>query len=310
MKKYLHVGCVAAAFFSTACGFVVTGDDALADEFAEFKANGGKCTSGTPPPPAGGALSSATRFSWRVFDGLLLPIVDEVGDVRYRRFLNDVEERDAARVALEHLAQVDPSKFSSSGEKLAFWVNAYNLLVLTAAAARFEADPAFRVDEDGFAFFDLRAHTVGGRTISMNEIEHGILRGSRFHSSTGSLPDEEWEALFALHKEAWDDGPPDPRVHFVLNCASQSCPPLPLRPLTGPAVIDEMDAATAAFLADEEVGASSGGISELFAFYQEDFDAVGGVQAFIERYRPTANIDLGRFLAYDWALNRSVDDEP
>lgn len=291
------------------CGFVVTGDDELADEFARFKAAGGDCAApGVDGPDGASPLPPA--YAAPVFDTLYRLVLGDVvapsGRVRYPILADDARRRGALDLAVAQLGVVDLAALSGD-DAIAFWVNAYNVIVLAGAAAGFAADPAFRVDQDAFSFFDRRVHDVGGRLFSLNEIEHGVLRGVRTHASTGSLPDDDWEALRALHVDAFGDAPIDARIHFVLNCASTSCPPLAPGPYVGATLDDALDAQTRAFLLDEDKGAGPGGISEIFAFYQEDFDAEGGAQAFIERYRTTSDVDLGRFLAYDWSLNLATD---
>lgn len=306
MRSELRLLGMVAALSTPGCGFVVTGDEALADEFARFKAAGGQCTA-APPPSTDGALGEATRFSSLIYGAVLAEVVAPSGRVRYAALLEDVEARAALAAAVQQVGEVDPRKLSSRGAKLAYWVNAYNVLTLSAAAHAFEADPAFRVDQNGFAFFDRREHRAGGRTLSLNEIENGILRGVRAHSSTAGLPEEEWAALQALHDDVWGGEPVDPRFHFILNCASTSCPSLMPFAFRGDDVDDQMEEATRAFLHDDARGAGPDGISEIFAFYAEDFDAAGGIAAFIGRYRDTAGVDLGRFLAYDWSLNVADD---
>jgi hypothetical protein len=299
---------IAVAFVlvaTNACGFVVSGDEALADEFARFKAAGGRCT-GTQTDTTG-ALANATAYNALVWGALLGEVVAPSGRVRYGQMKDDVEQQETIAIAKAQLADVDVTKLSSSAEKLAFWINAYNTLVLAGAAAGYAADPAFRVDAGGFAFFDRREHDVSGLLVSLNEIEHGVLRGTRLHGSTGALPDDEWAALSAFHTDAFGDEPFDARIHFVLNCASKSCPPLAPFQYRGSLLDDQLEAATSAYVHDETNGAGPAGISELFAFYQGDFDAEGGVAAFIGRYRSLSGVDVGRYIAYDWSLNLASD---
>lgn len=310
MRSSFVVGAGILAALCASCGFVVTGDDALADEFARFKAAGGNCAATSPDAPDARA-KPPTRYAHPVLQALLSGLQQDLvapsGRVRYGVLQEDERVQAGLDLAVAQLAAIDPAELATPADRLAFWINAYNTLVLASAAKAYAGDPAFRVDQDGFAFFDRREHDVGGALYSLNEIEHGVIRGARTHASTGSLPDAEWEALRAQHEAAFGGAPLDARVHFVLNCASTSCPPLAPFPYDGENLAAQMEAATAAFLADEEKGAGPNGVSELFAFYQEDFDAEGGVEAFIARYRPAGSFDAFRYLFYDWSLNVATD---
>jgi hypothetical protein len=132
-------------------------------------------------------------------------------------------------------------------------------------------------------FFQEKARS-GGRELSLNDIEHEILRKG-FH---------------------------EPRIHFVLNCASVSCPALPARALSGATLDSTLDAAANAFLLDptkNQIARDSElRLSSIFKWYRSDFEAAAGsLQAFIQRYWKGGGV-IGadapiRFLDYDWSLN-------
>ena len=105
----------------------------------------------------------------------------------------------------------------------------------------------------------------------------------------------------------------EPRIHFAIVCASLSCPDLRPEVYVGARIDEQLDAAARGFLADESKGLSTAGgdvaISKLFDWFEEDFDAGGGVVAFLRRYAPEAKDgtlagDVSPdFLTYDWTLN-------
>jgi hypothetical protein len=111
----------------------------------------------------------------------------------------------------------------------------------------------------------------------------------------------------------------DPRIHFAINCASRSCPPVRVEPYAGPRIEDQLDAATRAFLAAPgaiELTTSRGettlSVSTLFDWYADDFKAVGGALPFIGMYGPKEAADAAgsrktklAFQPYDWSLNVS-----
>jgi hypothetical protein len=291
-----------------ACGGFVSGDEELLDEFVTFKARGGQCAAPRDPrPPGGGPLSELSSYRWLVYRGLLAEVVTATGDVRYAGLNADAELLEAARLVTEQAARIDPGKLVGKSEKLAFWVNAYNALVLDTAARELAADDSFRVDKNAFAFFDQQVHAIGEEMFSLNEIENGVIRGDLYHSAIFGLSDGEKDRLLGWHADLWGGDPVDARFHFVINCASQSCPSLLAQPLTGESLEPMMEAATRDFLEDTVRGAGPEGISQIFAFYVTDFDVDGGIDAFVARYRDLAEVNTARFLPYDWGLNAAAN---
>ncbi len=182
--------------------------------------------------------------------------------------------------------EVRPETWSRQ-ERIVFWVNVYNARVLDGVRRRpglkSVLDVGRTLGVPTLKFFREKRRTAG-RSLSLNDIEHGILR-KQF---------------------------PDPRLHFVLNCASASCPVLPARALQASSLDSTLDAATLLFLRDTTKNrvAPDGSleISSIFKWYRGDFEtAAGGLPGFLaqymqtsERMRPEPKL---RFLDYDWSLN-------
>ena len=141
-------------------------------------------------------------------------------------------------------------------------------------------------------FFDRRRHDAGGRVVSLNDIEHRILR-----------------ARFA-----------EPRIHFAINCASNGCPPMRPQAYEADGIRDTLDAATRQFLASEwncrvDAGSKRIYVSRLFRMYAEDFagdvDSTEayrqGVLAFVAEHTGLSLAELGEYEVvynvYDWGLN-------
>ena len=128
---------------------------------------------------------------------------------------------------------------------------------------------------------------VAGQTLSLNEIEHGVIR------------------------TRWDE----PRVHACVNCASRSCPDLLGQAYRGDDRLD--DQLTAQFklwLRDETKGltlddAKKPMLSRIFLWYAGDFETRGGSPAYAAQYAPAgaARDALATmapsYFAYDWNLN-------
>ena len=172
-------------------------------------------------------------------------------------------------------------------DQIAFWVNVYNARVLEGVVRRPGLKSVLDVGRflgvPTLGFFRDKARS-GGRDLSLDDIEHRILC-KRFR---------------------------EPRVHFVLNCASASCPVLPSRALEAATLEATLEAATRAFLADTARNRVAPDatleLSSLFKWYRADFEAASGsLPAFIAEHAPSARpIDASariRFLDYDWALN-------
>jgi hypothetical protein len=128
--------------------------------------------------------------------------------------------------------------------------------------------------------------------------------------------DEKRTSLSSLQNRLRDEFK-DPRVHFALNCASRSCPPIRPEVYLAETLDAQLDEATRSFLASP--GAvlvnRSGGkveivVAKLFDRYADDFKASGGTLAFISKFGPesaAAAIAGGKaklsFADHDWRLN-------
>ena len=130
-------------------------------------------------------------------------------------------------------------------------------------------------------------------------------------------------SLTTLEKRLRDESD-DPRIHFAVNCASRSCPPIAEEPFRAGTLDAQLHQVTRAFLASpgavEVKRASSffGGstldvtISKIFDWYSGDFDSAGGIPAFLAEHAPAevagALREAGdkiklRHRKYDWSLN-------
>lgn len=260
-----------------------------------------------PEGQDGELLTDVSRLEHTLWDNVLADYASTTG-VDYSELLRDGEARYALRQYVRMLGQIDPRGLADRDEKLAFYVNLYNSNVVAGALDRLAETPDFRVDEDAFLFFDEPLVSFEGLLISLNVVEHALVRGDLGHSSSSvSSLDPATSALVSeLHDDLWDGEPFDPRIHFLLNCASRSCPALQPYALTGAVFEDTAEAATEAFLLDETKGAGGDGISRLFDWFISDFSAAGFASPsdFIGAYRDLDGVDTGTFLPYDWALNQ------
>ncbi|MFP3853525.1 MAG: DUF547 domain-containing protein, partial [Anaerolineales bacterium] len=147
-------------------------------------------------------------------------------------------------------------------QRLAFWINLYNALILDAII-RFQIG-----DRVPFRLFLKAAYEVCGYRFSADVIEHGVLRGNRPHPvyRLRMLTPDDPRAATAID-------PFDPRIHFALNCGARSCPPI--RFYIGDQIDQQLTQATASFLqgggAQVDLEQSTLRLSPIFKWYQHDF---------------------------------------
>ena len=195
----------------------------------------------------------------------------------------------------------------------AFLINLYNALVLHATVVL--GKPA-DTPEARTAFFSGATgatYDVAGATLSLDDIEHAILRRGPRGDARAFARDDPRRATFA---EALAR-PFDPRVHFALNCGAKSCPPV--KCFAAETLDSDLAAAARAFVASETtVDGTDVTTSKLLFWYGADFapdDAAAvarlatyvagtplgdALEAASKLYAPTL-----RFNDYDWAANES-----
>ncbi len=262
------------------------------------------------PAPAGSMLPVAADLN-RIVHAMEIEAYDvQRGGVDYDRLRHSpsyAEYRECAR----RLQSFDPASLSCREERLAFWINLYNALVVDAVI-RFGVK---RSVNEASGFFWRAAYSVGGQRFCAFDIEYGILRANSAHPAIpgrhfGSRDPRRRHSLPAL----------DPRIHFALVCAARACPPIAVY---DPGRIDEqLDLAARSFVNGGGVSidraAGEIGMSQIFRWYAPDFGgrplALGDKQPLLEfaaRYlvdEADRRFVLGgkrtvRFLPYDWSLN-------
>ncbi len=186
---------------------------------------------------------------------------------------------------LDVLAAVDPQSLSAD-QQFAFYTNAYNAWTIKLILSRY---PDIRsIKELGSLFkspWKKKLARIGGGLLTLDEIEHDILRKQFM----------------------------DPRVHFAVNCASRSCPPLQGEPFTGERLDEQLNRAATAFVNDPRFNRLEGDtlwVSKIFDWFAKDFngDVIG---YFIQFAEPPLGDQLTnnqarirvRYLDYDWTLN-------
>ena len=210
--------------------------------------------------------------------------------------------------ALANLAAVDPDALVSPEERLAYWMNTYNLWVVQAILDKLVDDPGYiGIESDNFVIFSTAYVQVGDVALTPNQLEHGVIRGDEY-AWDNYFPEQEalLEQAQQWHESLWEGGTVDARIHAGLNCASRSCPDILGGAFRAERLDADLNALAAAFVNNPAKGASSAGISQLFSWYGDDFEAdYGSVEAFISAHRDAGldGVDLTARLSYDWRLN-------
>ncbi|MGH2593053.1 MAG: DUF547 domain-containing protein [Anaerolineae bacterium] len=208
------------------------------------------------------------------------------------------------------LRTLDLHSLVTRQQRLAFWINLYNALVIDAVIAFGIRRSVSEVRGGILAFFRRAAYDVGGMRFSCDDVEHGILRANRGHPA---LPGPHFAP--GDPRGAYTLDPIDPRIHFALNCASRSCPSI--RAYEADRIDRQLDAAASAFIngggCEIDPASSTLHLSRIFQWYAGDFGGRHGVIDFVLRYleqgeqRAWLEENRGRvkvrYQAYDWGLN-------
>jgi len=140
----------------------------------------------------------------------------ERGVVRYDA-IHTSEKFEEYKALTKGLQSFDLESLRDRGKGLAFWINIYNAAVIHGVI---ELRLKHSV-KDFFRFFDRVAYEIGGYRFSLNDMEHGILRGNRRPPYRLLRPfgKKDPRGKFTIL-------PIDPRIHFALVCGARSCPPI------------------------------------------------------------------------------------
>ena len=143
------------------------------------------------------------KFDHSIFDDLLKKFVDESGMVNYDAFKNNNEFK-------EYITAIESADISGfiKEEKLAFYINTYNATVIKNVIDHLPIKSPLDVE----GFFNKIKHTIAGKEITLDELEHN----------------------YALKIEPV-------LSHFGLVCAAFSCPKLIKTAYEGESVIKQLE---------------------------------------------------------------------
>jgi len=227
------------------------------------------------------ASSSAFDDSYGTY-GKVLSLCVRDGLVDYRGLKSDPGDLEAY---LESTAKVTRKDFESwpEYEQLAFLINLYNARTLELIVDNYPVKSIRDIGSGGKGPWDEPVVALFGETITLNSLEHGIIRKN--------------------YKE--------PRIHFALVCAAVGCPPLLDEPYLADKLDNQLEARTKEFLSDPKKNSVDRGnkiirLSPLFEWYAEDFKAeAGSVPGFLKKYYENEPFKgyIIVYTDYDWSLN-------
>ncbi len=225
------------------------------------------------------------------------------------RFQGLIKDGEARRLLADYkvvLAGARPEQMSNPSERLSFWINAYTALVIDGLIHLVERDgEAASIDADDFALFTRIKHKIAGFRVTLEEVEHLVLRGHRLYPDVRDTPVALADQLMDQHRLLFPSGRRDPRVNFAVSFGARSFPPIPAQAYTAAALETLLDERTRAFINDRDLGASERGVSVLFEWFRRDFvEDAGSVKAFIEPYLDDTDREIAtdRSLRYDWGV--------
>jgi hypothetical protein len=252
-----------------ACGGLDTElDPSAEDELAGYVERGGVYDRLPPAPRKEVDTDGLTQLDHAAWEAIAGRYVKD-GRVDYDALWASPDSREVLEDYLDLIAALDPDQLVSDDERLAFWCNAYNALVVRTAAEAVEQNPAFSPMDDDFAMFTVRMHRVGGQLLSLDGLEHGVLRGDTAHPAFTILGAEDQAAILAANDQVTVDA----RIHVALNCAAESCPQIAARAFRADDLDSFLTERARLFVADTSRGAGPAGISSLFTWFREDFVA-------------------------------------
>ncbi|WP_420347963.1 DUF547 domain-containing protein [Pelagibius sp.] len=199
-------------------------------------------------------------------------------------------ERDTLAKIVADLAAVPISTYARR-EQFAYWLNLYNAVTVKLIADHYPVESIRDIDISPGLFasgpWDKDLVTVEGEALTLNDIEHRILR------------------------PIWND----PRIHYGVNCASIGCPNLAVDAFTGAALEEQLEVAARSYINDPRGVTVANGevtVSKIYDWFFEDFgESVSLLQQHLKRYAEPALAaqleEAGTIdgTAYDWSLNNA-----
>lgn len=212
---------------------------------------------------------SLNHENWSAF---LQDYVSETGRVDYSALAKNPES------LYKYTKQIEATQFNNSwsdNEKLAFWINAYNAFTIQLIVENYPINSIKDIQKP----WDKKFISLSGMKMSLNHIEHEILRKMD-----------------------------EPRIHFAIVCASESCPKLQNKAFVADMLEVQLTNATKEFLNDNSknrITENELELSKIFKWFSKDFKQDGNLIDFLNQY---SELEISqdakiKYLDYSWELN-------
>ncbi|MEM8867928.1 MAG: DUF547 domain-containing protein [Verrucomicrobiota bacterium] len=222
---------------------------------------------------------SLAAVDYADYAGLLQRYAKESG-VDYDGWYANKADLALLDAVMVNLAGVDLGDLSKPEQK-AFYINLYNAGMLQVVFQHYPLESVTEIGEQPFDVFKQLFIRQGRGMLSLDDVEKGILLKDYF----------------------------DPRIHFAVNCASESCPPLRAEPFVADRLEAQLEEQTRLFAASDRAArvdpeTKTVRYSELLNWYAADF-GVPNPGSYLNRYREQVlPLDYTvAWIPYDWALN-------
>lgn len=191
-------------------------------------------------------------------------------------------------------------QLNSEEKKKAFWMNIYNAYVQILLLD----EPELFEDRNswfGYNFFSSPQIAIAGRLMSLDDIEHGIMRRSTNKLTLGYM--RNWFIDDVEKRLMWDEI--DPRIHFALNCGAISCPYIAV---FDPSRIEEQLVITTRNYLNEtteyDQDENRAKVTRLISWFRGDFGGLSGAKQLLSKYGaiPEGSDPKLTFQEYDWTL--------
>ena len=215
--------------------------------------------------------SKAQKIDHTLWSSFLQKHVTANGNVNYKSI--KANEADL-NTYLNQFVKISPQESWAKNETLAYWINAYNAFTIKLIIDNYPVNSIKDIKNP----WDKKFIPVDGKMISLNFIEHSILRKMN-----------------------------EPRIHFAINCASISCPKLLNKAYLPETLDSQLDVATTTFISSENnsIKQDKLALSKIFKWFAEDFKKEGSLIDFLNNYSKTkinSNPKIVYF-GYNWDLN-------
>jgi len=187
------------------------------------------------------------------------------------------------------------SELNTEIKKLVFWLNIYNVNVQLILRQNPE------MYNNRLFFFSIKKIWIAGERVSLDLIEHGILRRSKYKYSLGYLNKffpSSFERKFRVNRI-------DYRIHFALNCGAKSCPMIAT--YESEKINEQLNTAASNYLLNEvyhDADLNFAEIPALFLWFRIDFGGSNGIREILKNYSiiPNGLDPILKYKKYDWSL--------